>query len=64
MNKPAVRNVLSALLFAVAAAGFYVELRSARSGVPGQHHLVLGAYALIALYAAVSVIARLRSGTR
>ena len=64
MNKPAVRNLLSVLLFVVAVVGFYVELRSARAGLPGQHHLILGAYALIAIYAAVSVFARLRSGSR
>ena len=64
MNSPNVRNLLSGLLFVFAVIGFYVELRTARSGVPGQHHLILGAYALIALYAAVSLVARLRPRSR
>ena len=64
MQNPVLRNVISGLLLIAAVAGFYVELRSARAGVPGQHRLMLAAYALIAIYAAASLILRSTSARR
>ena len=64
MRNPILRNGLSVLLFIVAAGGFYIELRGARAGLPGQHRLMLAAYALIAIYAAVSVVLRSTSARR
>ena len=64
MRNPVLRNALSAILLVVAVFGFYIELRGARAGLPGQHRLMLAAYALIAIYAAVSIVVRSTSKGR
>ncbi len=57
-----VRNSISALLFAVAVSGIFVQLRLIRQGlIEPQTRLVLIAYFLIAIYAVASIALRLRS---
>lgn len=55
------RNALSAVLFVVAVVGIIVKLHEVRQGlIFPETRLVLIAYFLIAIYAAVSIALRLR----
>jgi hypothetical protein len=59
MNKN-LRTALSLVLFVLAVVGAYVEVRSARTGLPGPHRLAVTVYLLVAIYALTSVVVRLR----
>jgi hypothetical protein len=51
---------LTVALLVAAIVGIFVEVRAARLGVPGTHRLTLAVYAIVALYAIASLIARAR----
>ncbi len=57
----ALRNAISVLLLVVAVTGGYVDYRAYQAGVPGQHRLVITAYAVVAIYALASLILRSRA---
>lgn len=63
-----VQIAISALLFVVAVVGIVVQARvlheAAALGISTtQTRVVIAGYALVAIYAAVSIVARLRTGT-
>jgi hypothetical protein len=62
MMSSRVRNAVSVALLIVALVGAYLEYGRARLGIPGQHQLVMAAYIIIALYAATSIVLRMRAG--
>ncbi len=56
------RNALSGLLFLVAVAGIAVQLRQVHEGlVFPQTRFVLVSYVLVAIYAIVSIVVRIRA---
>ncbi len=63
MSNP-LRNALSVALLVVALFGAFVDYREYQAGVPGNHRLMLAAYFLIAIYAAATLVLRMRAGKR
>jgi hypothetical protein len=63
VRSPSFRNAISAALLVVALVGIAMQLEAARHGLGRglQGHFVLAAYILVALYAAASIVVRVRA---
>ncbi|HEY0798942.1 MAG TPA: hypothetical protein VGD50_07315 [Candidatus Baltobacteraceae bacterium] len=60
MMSRTVRNIISGALLVASIAGLVVQYNEIRTGVPGQHSLIIPAYIVMAIYAGASIYLRTR----